>query len=239
MRVRKPTSSLLPVPGRHLLVQGDSARMHFRQSARLVLTCPPFFHPERVASPHGYSPPIHDIDEFAFWAAEILERASSSLDSYGLLCFVKTDVRYKGTLLPVGFRIADALTKRGLFLRAHWVWQRHQCFSPYSPSTGNIFVFADHRSSRPLLSNGLFLGSMVTVRRCQPTSFTPGLFEALLRQLSELGDTVVDPFAGQGSLILAAACCGRWSACVEISPEQIRRAEAVLAEVPHLEVRRS
>jgi len=204
----------------------------------LVLTCPPFFRPERVASPHGHSPPIHDLDEFAVWAAEILERASGSLDGHGLLCFVKTDVRYKGTLLPVGFRIADALTRKGLPLRAHWVWQRHESYSPYSPSTGNIFVFGGRHPSA-LLSNGLFVGSVVTVRRGQPTSFTPGLFEALLRQLSGLGDTVVDPFAGRGSLILAAACSGRWSACVEISPEQIRRAEAVLAGVPHLEVRRS
>jgi hypothetical protein len=235
-------SSLLPVLGRHVLMQGDSGRVNFHPQANLVLTCPPFFHPvfhpTPAASPHGDSPQIHDLDEFAGWAAEILKRASGALDSRGLLCFVKTDVRYKRTLLPVGFRIAEEVTKRGFPLRAHWIWQRLQSFSPYAPSIGNIFVFGN-RPSIPLLSNGLFLDSLVALRRGRPTSFTPGLFEALLQKLSEVGDIVVDPFAGQGSLIIAAARCGRWSACVEISPEQIRKAECVLADVPNLEVRRA
>jgi hypothetical protein len=186
---------------------------------------------------HGTSPPIHDLDEYALWTANILERACACLSTNGLLCFVKTDVRYRHSLLPVGFRIADAVSKRGMRLRAHWVWQRQAAYSPYAPGIGNIFVFGNRIS--PLRCGDLFLGPAVSVRRREPTSFTPGLFEALLRNLTQAGEVVVDPFAGQGSLIRAAASCGRWTAGVEISLAQILKAEAKLAEVPSLEVCRS
>jgi hypothetical protein len=237
MRVRRPISALTPAPGKHLLVHADSARIRFCPAAGLVLTCPPFFHPKHTSSPHGQSPPIRDLDEFAAWTARILLGASTSLKPNGMLCFVKTDVRYKRTLLPVGFRIADAVSHLGLALRAHWVWQRNKSYSPYAPSTGNIFVFGNRPS--PLVSNGLFLGPKVSVQRLPSTSFTPGLFEALLLTLTERNDSVVDPFAGQGSLALAATACGRWSASVEISLAQIRKAEALLCRVPNLEVHRA
>jgi hypothetical protein len=237
MRLRRPTCDLFPTVGRHILVHGDSTSIRFCPAASLILTCPPFFHPRRKSSPHGHSPRIHDLDEFALWTAHVLERASASLSVNGLLCFVKTDVRYRRGLLPVGFRIADALSKRGLPLRAHWVWQRQPSYSPYAPCIGNIFVFGNRVS--PLQSGGLFLGREVNLRHGQPTSFTPGLFEALLRNLTQPDDTVVDPFAGQGSLIRAAASCGRWTAGVEISRRQILKAEVQLAAVPRLEVCRS
>jgi hypothetical protein len=106
-------------------------------------------------SAHGHSPAINDLDEFALWTAQILERASACLSADGLLCFIKTDVRYRRGLLPIGFRIADTLSKRGLRLRAHWVWQRHPSYSPYAPGIGNIFVFGSRVCS--LVSNDLFL----------------------------------------------------------------------------------
>jgi hypothetical protein len=236
MRLRRPTSNLSPTVGSHILVQGDSTRVRFCPTASLVLTCPPFFHPRRSSSAHGQSPPIRDLDEFALWTAHILDRASACLSAEGLLCFVKTDVRYRSSLLPIGFKIADAVSKRGLRLRAHWVWQRQSSYSPYSPSIGNIFVFGNRVSS--LASGDLFLGREVNLRRGHSTSYTPGLFEALLRNLTRPGEAVVDPFAGQGSLIRAAASCGRWTAGVEISRAQILKAEAQLVAVPQLEVRR-
>src|ERR1700722_13328072 len=175
MRLRRPTCHLFPTVGRHILVHGDSTSIRFCPTARLILTCPPFFHPRHKSSPHGHSPRIHDLDEFALWTAHIFERASACLSADGLLCFVKTDVRYRCGLLPVGFRIADAVSNRGLRVRAHWVWQRTSSYSPYAPSIGNIFVFGNRVS--PLPSGDLFLGPQVNLRRGQSTSFTPGLFE--------------------------------------------------------------
>lgn len=237
MRLRRPTLNLSPTIGRHILVHGDSTRVRFCPTANLVLTCPPFFHPKRTLSTHGHSPPIHDVDEFALWTAQILERASACLSVDGHLCFVKTDVRYRRNLLPVGFKIAEALLKRGQSLRAHWVWQRQSSYSPYAPSIGNIFVFGNRAS--PLFSCDLYFGPGVRLRRGQATSFTPGLFEALLRNLTRPGNAVVDPFVGQGSVVRAAASCGRWAAGVEISRAQILKAESQLAAVPRLEVFRS
>jgi hypothetical protein len=183
MLLRRPTCHLVPKVGRHILIHGDSSRIRFCPTANLVLTCPPFFHPKRKSSPHGQSPRIYDVDEFALWTAEILERASHCLSADGLLCFVKTDVRYGGSLIPVGFRIAEAVSKRGFRLRAHWVWERHRSYSPYAPGIGNIFVFGNRIS--PLRCADLFRGPEVNLQHGHSTSFTPGLFEVLVRNLTQ------------------------------------------------------
>jgi len=235
MLVRQCIEEVSPRPGRHLLVHADSAKLRFLPPAGLVLTCPPFFHPRGRSKHHGLSPPIRRLEDFAVWVAKVLERAAGSLRPGGLVCFVKTDVRYKGALLPVGFRIAEAVMRQGAVLRAHWVWQRIRSYSPYAPTIGNVFVFGDAVSPR-LRSSGLFFDESLQLQRGEPTSWTPGLFEVLIRQLSAPGDTIVDPFAGRGSIIQAAAKSGRWGAGVEMSAVQLRRAKRLLAHIPNLEI---
>jgi DNA modification methylase len=45
---------------------------------------------------------------------------------------------------------------------------------------------------------------------------------------SLVGDTVLDPFMGTGTTLLAAACCGRNSVGVEVEPSYIRIAKSRL-----------
>jgi hypothetical protein len=156
-------------------------------------------------------------------------RTSKALKTGQPLCFVKTDVKYKNTILPIGFRIAERCEKLGLPIQAHWIWQRLSHFSPYSPSLANIFIMG-YASSQLLRSAGIFHTSDC-VSRTVPTSFTPELFQQLIRQLTCVDGVVLDPFLGIGSTILAASQCQRWGVGVEISREQILRARHTLHSV--------
>jgi len=207
---------------------GDSARLHFKGQFDLVLCSPPYFHPSKTSTVHGVASQIRDIDLFAEWTAQVLVRTSKALKT-GPLCFVKTDVKYKNAILPIGFRIAERCEKLGLPIQAHWIWQRLPHFSPYSPGLANIFILG-HASPHVLQHAGLFHTSDCVSRKV-PTSFTPDLFQQLIRQLTRVNAVVLDPFFGIGSTILAASQCQRWAVGVELSREQILRAKEMLQGV--------
>jgi hypothetical protein len=91
----------------------------------LVLCSPPYFHPSKTSTVDGAASKIRDMDLFAEWTAQILARTSKVLRTGQPLCFVKTDVKYKNTVLPIGFRIADRYEKLGLPIQAHWIRSRY------------------------------------------------------------------------------------------------------------------
>jgi len=215
-----------PNVGRHVLICADSARIQFEPLFDLILTCPPFFHPSRYSKAHGSPAPTHDLDEYATWIADIFRRALVSAPGKPL-CFVKTDLRYKNALLPLGFRIAEACAASGLPIRAHWVWERMTCFSPYAPSIANIFVVGQCDASL-LRHRGVFQSMDLAGRRAS-TSHTPDLFGQLIGQLTSDNGVVLDPFAGTGSTVLAAARRNRWSAGVEIDPVQLVKASELFS----------
>lgn len=67
--------------------------------------------------------------------------------------------------------------------------------------------------------------------RDHPAPFPEGLAYRLVRMFSFLGDTVLDPFMGLGTTLVAAARCGRSSLGVEIEPSYVERARARLDAV--------
>ena len=211
---------------------GDSARIHFKGQFDLVLCSPPYFHPLKTSSVHGAPSQIRDLDHFADWTAQVLLRTAKTLKKGQPLCFTKTDVKYKNTILPIAFRIAERCEKLGLPIQAHWIWQRLAHFSPYSPSLANIFILG-HASPHFLQCAGIFHTSDCVSRKV-PTSFTPDLFQQLIQQLTRVDGVVLDPFLGIGSTILAASQCQRWAVGVEISRGQILRAKQILHSVRHV-----
>jgi DNA modification methylase len=221
--------TVIPSHGSHSVWHGDSTRICFQGGFHLVLCSPPYFHPSKTSAIHGVAPQIRDLDLFASWTAEVLVRAAQALKKEQPLCFVKTDVKYKNTLLPVGFRIAAECEKLGLPIQAHWIWQRLAYFSPYSPSLANVFVLgcADPK----LLRRAGILRTRDCVSRKLPTSFTPDLFQQLIQRLTPVNGTVLDPFVGIGSTILAASQCRRWAVGVEVSRDQIVKARHILRSV--------
>jgi len=146
------------------------------------------------------------------------------------VCFVKTDLWYKGTLIPLGWEIAKTCVRRGLKLRAHWIWQRAVAFSPYGPSFSNVFLFADN-FSRPHFM-GIITDAAATRRKGLPNSFAPELFCALIELLTKPHDVILDPFAGAGGVIEAAAMRDRHSVGVELSRSQFQIAVNQLSGIP-------
>jgi DNA modification methylase len=54
--------------------------------------------------------------------------------------------------------------------------------------------------------------------RAHPAPYPLELARRLIRMFSFVGDTVLDPFVGSGTTMLAAAGCGRNSVGIEVSP---------------------
>ncbi len=214
---------------RHFFMNADSRCVELKGGFDLVLTSPPFFHPERKRSTHGFAPTT-DLGQYTDYVSGILVKAAAAVKCNGVVCVLKTDVWHRGTLMPLGFRLAEECTKRGLCLRAHWIWERLHCYSPYAPSFSNIFVLSMLPIPRPLLS-GVFSEIHTRRRATLPSSYTPEIFEALIAVLTRPGEVILDPFAGAGSVMEAASNSKRWSVGIEISRRQFQRGKKHLSRL--------
>jgi DNA modification methylase len=194
----------------------------------LVLSAPPYYHPSRKSVSHGIGY-TGNLEGYVSTVATVLARCSSSVMGRRV-CFVKTDVWYKGALIPVGFELMRACVRQGLRLRAHWIWERFSRFSPYAPSFSNVFIFGE-TFSRPHFS-GVISGTPEIRKNGLSRSYSPGIFRVLMERLTERGNVILDPFAGAGGIIEAADACDRWSVGVELSSRQIRLAASHLHRIP-------
>src|SRR5207302_5935434 len=68
--------------------------------------------------------------------------------------------------------------------------------------------------------------------RNHPAPFPLELAYRLVRMFSFVGDTVLDPFCGTGTVMLAALLAGRDSIGVEVEPIYIELAQRALANLP-------
>jgi site-specific DNA-methyltransferase (adenine-specific) len=71
-------------------------------------------------------------------------------------------------------------------------------------------------------------GLMGESTRYHPAPYPEELAHRLVRMFSFVGDTILDPFMGTGTTLLAAAKCGRNSIGVEIDPSYMKMAKARL-----------
>lgn len=69
-------------------------------------------------------------------------------------------------------------------------------------------------------------------RGCHPTEKPVALMELLIKQSSNAGDIVLDPFAGSGSTLIAAKRCERRYIGFEIDPEYYQMAQKRLDYEP-------
>ncbi len=221
-----------PHRGKHLLVHGDSASLSFDRGFGLLLTSPPYYHPKRASDLHGDAY-VGQLSTYVDAISQTLVRCADSVEGRRV-CFVKTDVWFRGTLIPVGFELARACMKRGLRMQAHWVWRRSPEYSPYRPAFSNIFVFADHLV-RPNYS--CVLDSAQHRRAGVPSSFTPELFTELARRLCDKKAVILDPYAGVGASIHAALVTCNSSVGIESSIAQITRAKQLLKHHSRFSIR--
>lgn len=211
--------------GRHFIYHANS-KLFKRKSNEvydLILTCPPYFHPaKRDEDRFGVSPVTSDLDSYVESVSEILYNSYDSLlKPGGNLVMVKTDFWFKNRTYLVGFELAKALEQMGIKLYRHWVWQKANFYSPYSPSFANIFVFGDSKTSTS--HNGIFNIPLETPFKDSPLFYTD-IYERILEYFTVKGDTVFDPFVGTGSVIMAADILDRNATGVEISYNQIEKA---------------
>jgi site-specific DNA-methyltransferase (adenine-specific) len=68
-----------------------------------------------------------------------------------------------------------------------------------------------------------------SLRAGHPAPFPVELAERLIRMFSFAGDTVLDPFAGSGSMAVAAIRAGRNSVSIEVEKEYLDAARARVA----------
>jgi DNA modification methylase len=215
--------------GKHLIRHGDSSSATFKGSFDLIITSPPYFHPAKKSSSPGFSPKTKDLEAYSEYVVSVLLNALEGLKAGKFLCIVKTDAWYKGQLIPIGYSLVNKCLQHGLTLHAHWIWEKIPFYSPYSPSFANIFIFGQPPLGR-IHYQGIITNNHLKRKRGRPGTFTPEIFETLLKLLCEAGDTVLDPFLGTGSVIEAAARTGRWAVGIEISRRQITSARKLLAD---------
>jgi len=212
-----------PQPGKHVLIHGDCGSFSYASGFGFLVTSPPYFHPHRASTLHGDGY-VGEISTYIEVISAQIARCAEAV-KHRRVCIVKTDVWYRGALIPISFELARACMNRGLRLRGHWIFNRTASYTPYSPTFSNIFVFADC-SLRPHCS-----GVLKTTERRQPrvpSSFTPGLFAELVRCFSDCDDVLLDPFAGMGAVFHAAKATGRSSVGIESSMAQIAKACALM-----------
>lgn len=222
-----------PRRGAHVLIHGDSGSMSFAPGFGLLLTSPPYYHPQRLSNAHGDAY-VGETSNYVERISDVLIRCARSVKNRRV-CFVKTDIWYRGNLIPIGFELARSCVRKGLRLQAHWIWKRTSAYSPYSPSFSNIFLFSDQlmRLQRPGV-----LELSHKRRRGIPSSFTPELFAELVLLFSDKNDVILDPFAGVGAATHAAIAAGRGSVGIESSAEQLARAQVMLKGMVNAQDRR-
>jgi DNA methylase len=220
--------TIIAAGAKHVLFHADSRTCPYSGGFNLLLTSPPYYHPTRRSSKHGIGF-TGELEDYANSVGDVLLHWSKAVAGRRV-CFVKTDVWHRGTLIPVSWQIMRSCVERGLKLRAHWIWQRLAAFSPYGPTFSNIFVFAED-FSHPHFA-GIITGAAVTRRKGLTSSFSPELFGALIELLTAPHDVLLDPFAGAGGVIEAAATHERRSVGIELSPVQFQLGVTRLSRIP-------
>jgi site-specific DNA-methyltransferase (adenine-specific) len=111
------------------------------------------------------------------------------------------------------------------------VWDKRTIGMGYHYRARYEFILFFEKGKRKL--NDLGIADVISVPRIHrgyPAEKPAAVSEVLIRQSSEPGDVVADPFMGSGSVGVAAARLGRRFLGTDVNPEAIRLAGARLSE---------
>ena len=129
-----------------------------------------------------------------------------------------------------GFTQADrfltAWEATGFRVLEHLVWRKR-----YPSSTGFVrryheqaYVLAKGNPKRPKMLLPSVLEWRYTGNTLHPTQKPVGALLPLVMAFSQVGDVILDPFAGSGSTAVAAEMLGRHSIAIELSQEYAQMA---------------
>jgi adenine-specific DNA-methyltransferase len=180
-------------------------------SVDMVLTDPPYL--VRYQSRDGRRVPNDDTDT---WLAptfaeayRVLKRDRFCVSFCG---FTQAD-RFLAAWKAAGFRVLE-----------HLIWRKR-----YPSSTGCVrryheqaYVLAKGHPRRPKMLLPSVLEWRYTGDTLHPTQKPVDALLPLLMAFSQIGDVILDPFAGSGSTAVAAAMLGRHSIAIELSEPYAR-----------------
>jgi len=174
------------------------------ESIQLVLTGPPYFHPEKLPRRHSHAP-AKTMAEYIVYVQPVLSECFSKLREDGYLAIVRTDVRFRRGIIPVSHHIAQLCLDLGFHFVRHFIWKRMRGVSLYAPQFSNILVF----SKRPCPSTRTPICPDVwEIPYRAPREHTGAMSGEVCGRLIEyytsVGDTILDPFVGRGTVLVAA-----------------------------------
>ena len=182
-------------------------------SVDLVLTDPPYL--VRYQSRDGRSVPNDDTDAWLLPAFTEVYRVLKT-DRYCVsFCGFTQAERFLSAWKAAGFRVLE-----------HLVWRKR-----YPSSTGFVrryheqaYLLAKGTPRRPPMLLPSVLEWRYTGNTLHPTQKPVGALMPLVMAFSQIGDVVLDPFAGAGSTAVAAVMLGRNYIAIELSDEYARLA---------------
>jgi site-specific DNA-methyltransferase (adenine-specific) len=183
----------------------------------MVLTDPPYV--VNYHSRDGRGVPNDDTDAWLMPAFtemyRVLKRDRFCVSFCGFTRAEKFLLAWKGA----GFRVLE-----------HLVWRKR-----YPSSTGFVrryheqaYLLAKGNPRRPHMQLPSVLEWRYTENRLHPTQKPVGALLPLVMAFSQIGDVILDPFAGSGSTAAAAAMLGRHYLAFELDEEYARIARARL-----------
>src|SRR5215831_7922074 len=177
-------------------------------SVDLVLTDPPYL--VRYQSRDGREVPNDDTDAWLAPSVAELYRVLKRDRFCVSFCGFTQAERFLTAWKAAGFRVLE-----------HLVWRKR-----YPSSTGFVrrfheqaYLLAKGNPRRPHLLLPSVLEWRYTTNALHPTQKPVGALIPLIQAFSQVGDVVLDPFAGSGSTAVAAAMLGRHYIAMELSAE--------------------
>jgi len=186
-------------------------------SVDLVLTDPPYL--VRYQSRDGRGVPNDDTDAWLLPAFTEVFRVLKP-DRYCIsFCGFTQAERFLTVWKAAGFRVLE-----------HLVWRKR-----YPSSTGFVrryheqaYLLAKGTPRRPHMLLPSVLEWRYTGNTLHPTQKPVGAVIPLVMAFSQIGDVILDPFAGSGSTAVAAALLGRQYIAIELNEEYARIARSRL-----------
>jgi site-specific DNA-methyltransferase (adenine-specific) len=182
-------------------------------SVDMVLTDPPYL--VNYHSRDGRGVPNDDTDAWLMPAFTEMYRVLKPDRFCVSFCGFTQAERFIAAWKAAGFRVLE-----------HLVWRKR-----YPSSTGFVrryheqaYLLAKDNPRRPHVLLPSVLEWRYTTNALHPTQKPVGALMPLVMAFSQIGDVVLDPFAGSGSTAVAAAMLGRHYIAIELDEEYARLA---------------
>ncbi|MCL6088631.1 MAG: site-specific DNA-methyltransferase [Candidatus Marsarchaeota archaeon] len=210
----------------HLVVFGDCRGMKELGdgSVHLIITSPPYFN-ARILSSDTESH-INDLASYLRGIQKVFSECYRVLGNGRFICINLRDI-YGFEELPI--HIMFALKRSGFDYHEDILWNSNGTSEQFE----RTLVFRKGRLSRKqrIMFNGMRKESKCAVASCRsgparykkdrnfhPDVLTEELIESLISRFSCEGETVLDPFLGNGILSKVASCMSRRSVGYEDNP---------------------